>query len=394
MRIVEHRHKLYLKAGQHCVHDISCGILRRATLEEFVRQDVLHTLRIRYGWPRNMMITEYNLAPYGRGRIDLLLVLPGHKGDQPFAVIECKAPEIPIDHKCLDQASVYANQLSAPYVVLTNRSETVVMYNDGQSWWDVRDLPHFKKACQNPNIMPRPLTPSPPFQRPRWAVLSNPAALRNLVDDHYDVISPHTDAIRWRPILDFHGILRDEFESPSLPWDDHGYRIAEDWGVSERWFGNAGGGTWSGSYRSLLAYDQAQEPHTIGLMVSASSEHVNDPRFGNSPSKTYLVVAVSDAERRHISLELNLDEHTRRVRSGWELWHNGRLVAGRSGTVKRERVLRFVAQEASDLVVDNIVKLGTLPADRQLTWEDLQEPLLRLARYALIRDRLRSELKS
>ena len=64
--------------------------------------------------------------------------------------------------------------------------------------------------------------------------------------------------------------------------------------MSDRWFGNAGGGMWSGSYRSLLVYDQAQEPHTIGFMVSASSELVNDPRFGNSPSKTYLVVAVSE----------------------------------------------------------------------------------------------------
>jgi hypothetical protein len=178
-----------------------------------------------------------------------------------------------------------------------------------------------------------------------------------------------------------------------LPWDDHGYRIEEDWGVSDLWFGNAAGGTWFGSYRSLLVYDQEQEPHTIGLMVSASAELVNDPWFRNSLSKTYLIVAVSDAERTHISLELNLDEHTRRVRSGLELWHNGRLTAGCSGAVKWERVLRFVAQEASGLVVGSEVKLGTLPTDRQLEWEDLQEPLLRLARYALVRDRLRSELK-
>jgi hypothetical protein len=49
MRIIEHTHKLYLKAEQHCIHDISCGVLRSATPEEIVRQDVLHTLRRRYG---------------------------------------------------------------------------------------------------------------------------------------------------------------------------------------------------------------------------------------------------------------------------------------------------------------------------------------------------------
>jgi hypothetical protein len=195
MRIVEHRHKLYLKAEQHCIHDVSCGVLRRATLEEFVRQDVLHTLLTRYGWPRNMMKTEFNLAGYGRGRIDLLLELPGHEGNQPFAVVECKAPQIPIDEKCFLQAKRYASKLGTPYVVLTNRSEVVVLYiDDGQSWKDVADLSHFKKACRNPNSTPTPLAPLPPFRRPTWAVLSNPAALRNLINDHDDVISPHTDS--------------------------------------------------------------------------------------------------------------------------------------------------------------------------------------------------------
>jgi hypothetical protein len=263
---------------------------------------------------------------------------------------------------------------------------------DGESWDYVDDLPDFEQVCQDPNIAPQILAPLPPFQRPKWTDLNNPASLRNLAESRPDVISPHTDSRLWRPILDLEGILHDESESPSLPWDSHRYRMAEDWGVPYLSLGNLSGGTWSGPYRNLLTYDPVGDPHTIGFMVSASSELINDPRSGNSPSKAYLIVAVLEDRRTHISLELNLHEHMRRTRQGWELWHNGRLTAGRFGSMTRARVRQFVASHASDLVVDNEIKLGTLPADRQLTWTDLQDPLLRLARYALIRDQFRSEL--
>lgn len=88
------------------------------TPEEWVRQHVIHFLLAHTEVPIGLIATELGMkinklkrrsdvVVYGRDKSILLL-------------IECKAPEIPIDDKVLHQAAQYNSHVKANYIWLTN----------------------------------------------------------------------------------------------------------------------------------------------------------------------------------------------------------------------------------------------------------------------------------
>ena len=88
------------------------------TPEEWVRQHVIHFLLAHTEVPIGFIATELGMkinklkrrsdvVVYGRDKSILLLV-------------ECKAPEIPIDDKVLHQAAQYNSHVKANYIWLTN----------------------------------------------------------------------------------------------------------------------------------------------------------------------------------------------------------------------------------------------------------------------------------
>jgi len=391
MKLSVRDHKRYLNGGRSCVQDLSCGLLRIDNPEELVRQDFIWTLIKEYRWPRSLVWSEFPLARagLGRGRVDVLLVLPD---ETPFAVMECKAPTVPLDSKCYAQAENYAEALGVRYIILTNRSDTeVYAYASDEEPRKVVDLPSYATVMRDPDLVPPDEPALVEFRRPLWCDLSAPARLQTMVEEASGTVSVRTPAWLAKHVLDLDGLFLDEGEKPSLPWKEPGCTIDEDWGTSYWWFGNAAGGLWEGNYRSFLVRDATGDSHVVRLALMASAELEKDPRFGNCESKTYLVVAVTDAERAHNALQLCMDRFTRREGSFLELWHDGRLTAGRTGAVKRDNVISFVKSRAPDLVSGDQVSLGHLPADHSITWTDAKPFLSRLIRYALIRDQFRND---
>jgi hypothetical protein len=139
--------------------------------------------------------------------------------------------------------------------------------------------------------------------------------------------------------------------------------------------------------------DKETKSHqVVSLTILAGAKRTNDPRFGNRRGLTYLLVAVDDGPSSHQSLQLSLDDAvsgSSKVPGSVVITHNGRLTAGKRGSVKREVVLEHLGRSAPHLVDNGVVHLGSLPAKRLIEWSDAHDFLMRTVRYGLARDELR-----
>ncbi len=88
------------------------------TPEEWVRQHVIHYLIKEKNYSPLLISVEKQLDINGlKRRFDIVVF---NKKLKPYLLIECKAPQIPIDQKTFDQANRYNWLLKAPYLLLTN----------------------------------------------------------------------------------------------------------------------------------------------------------------------------------------------------------------------------------------------------------------------------------
>ena len=105
----------------HNKEQIFCDFRRRwvrLTPEEWVRQQLLHRLVERHGFPASLIAVE---VPFR------LPSLQGGDGGSlfPLMIIECKAETVPLSQKTLDQAVAYNRKLNVPYLLLHNGPQTV-----------------------------------------------------------------------------------------------------------------------------------------------------------------------------------------------------------------------------------------------------------------------------
>ncbi len=90
--------------------------------EEWVRQLLIRYLLHR-AYPAGRLAVEQSLVVNGRTRrFDLLAY---NAQGQPFLLVECKAPEVNISQKAMDQIAAYNHALKAPYLLLTNGRQTL-----------------------------------------------------------------------------------------------------------------------------------------------------------------------------------------------------------------------------------------------------------------------------
>ncbi|NVK26880.1 MAG: type I restriction enzyme HsdR N-terminal domain-containing protein [Flavobacteriia bacterium] len=93
------------------------------TPEEWVRQHLIGHLLYDLGYPPSTIAIEKKVTLNGMPkRFDALIY---HKG-QPAILIECKAPNVPLNEEVFHQACRYNTQLKAPMTVLSNGLQTIV----------------------------------------------------------------------------------------------------------------------------------------------------------------------------------------------------------------------------------------------------------------------------
>lgn len=92
--------------------------------EEFVRQLLLHFLIHDMRYNRNRITVERGVAVNTeRKRTDILVF---DQDMRPFLLIECKAPQIPLNTSVFRQAANYNGALKVPYLMISNGRESYV----------------------------------------------------------------------------------------------------------------------------------------------------------------------------------------------------------------------------------------------------------------------------
>jgi hypothetical protein len=92
------------------------------TDEEWVRQNFINYLITEKKYPSSLFAVEkeIKLGELSK-RFDILIYDANHK---PWMLIECKAPEIALDEKVLEQVLRYNMSIPCEYLIITNGSDT------------------------------------------------------------------------------------------------------------------------------------------------------------------------------------------------------------------------------------------------------------------------------
>jgi hypothetical protein len=88
------------------------------TPEEWVRQHVVHWLVAEFAYPKSLMQIESGLRYNAMTKRSDLIVYD--RAGQPFLLVECKAPDVPLTEATFAQAARYNSVVKAPYLLITN----------------------------------------------------------------------------------------------------------------------------------------------------------------------------------------------------------------------------------------------------------------------------------
>ncbi len=109
--------------------------------EEWVRQQLCHALIRDFGFPSGGMQLEAGLeVGLGKFRTDLVVF---HKRN-PIILIECKAPDVPLSHETLDQASRYNLKLGVEHLLISNGIQHIHFRKQGEAWEEKFEIPDFQ----------------------------------------------------------------------------------------------------------------------------------------------------------------------------------------------------------------------------------------------------------
>ena len=92
------------------------------TPEEWVRQHLVNLLIQHLGYPASLIKLEGGLSYEKLDKRSDILVFD--RDAKPFLLVECKAPEVPVSKKTVEQASRYNKILKAPYLAVSNGLKT------------------------------------------------------------------------------------------------------------------------------------------------------------------------------------------------------------------------------------------------------------------------------
>lgn len=376
------------RAGKAAYFDPIRKIIVAATAEEAVRQEVMRRLVLEWNLSPSDLRVEEPMTRHQkgvRGRADVVVLLDAI----PWILFECKAPGVPVDDDALDQALRYNDTLGSDYVCITNgdRSRWFLMdYNEAGTEYDPIEI----EAPGHVNDLLEGTLQSlerQEFVRPTLAECHSTELAREYLEQQ-DVIGCDTPSHLHPFIINLDGLLMQDTSLGAIGSHLEGMTVVED-GKRETKFGNAGGGSYDGTYRYFLLRDGSNEHTVVSLAFMATMKTENDPWWGTLKGKTYLIVAIDDFERRHSSLQLNVDLNVKLTDHSWEIWHDGRLASGHKGSVPRKEVVDHMKSTLPDLVEGNRIHLGSLPLDELFTPENSGRLLANLIRYAIERDRVR-----
>ena len=98
----------------------------RLTPEEWVRQQLLHTMVAQMDYPVSRIAVEKAITVGdAKKRCDAVVY---DAALAPLMIIECKAETVPLTQKTLDQAITYNRKLNVPYLLLSNGVQSIFVH--------------------------------------------------------------------------------------------------------------------------------------------------------------------------------------------------------------------------------------------------------------------------
>ena len=388
---------VYQRNGREVYFDPIREIFILKNPEEIIRQKVVQYLQAELGVPKSMIEVEVPLSYYkekARGRVDILVSGSTENNElAPLMLIECKAPGVPLTDDVFEQAAKYDEILMVDCMMITNGSEfRAYGWDETTNWYKLlAEVPSYNSLVTKQK-MQYVTDDFPAWKRPVFEKYPDPETIQYFTDDLV-MIGEDTPKELHPILINIGGFLLDENQRMK-PQKLFGIDIIEDGGIRYTCFGNAAGGQWAGEYRYFILKDDEGNNQIISMRTFAKGKFENHKVWGNSKGTTYFIVAIDDLDKKHNSLQLNLDAHLRRVDGGYVVWHDGRLTAGKSGSTKRAEVLDFIRKNAPELIgSDGMVFLGKLTCTEELSWDqpETNDLIGRMIKYALVRDQFRKQ---
>lgn len=369
--------RTYFKEGKRCIFDPIREILIVETPEEIIRQKFVRYLIEELKVPKNKIELEVPMSHFkkgAKGRADIIVYGENDEMcDIPIMLIECKAPNIPLVDEVWFQAYKYDYILGAGYIIITNGSVTygAAWDEEDKEYYLVEELPRYEQLLSDKNFK-FVYDDFQGWEKPNFKELFSNKNIEQFIE--FGWLNENTSKDLYPLVLNLGAFIFDTKISCS-PIKIDKLNIIED-GHRYTSFGNAGGGWWSGDFRYFILEDKEGNNQIISVSILGS----------------YLVVAIDDFDKRHNSLQLNLDKYTEVQGNKYTIWHDGRLTVGRSGSAKRKEVIEFIRNKEPGMVLPNgKIILGTFDCSKEIQWsQDTTKQFIKnLIKYAILRDEFR-----
>ena len=118
----------------------------KLTPEEWVRQHVINYLITEKQYPAGRLALEMQHKYLQQGRRTDLIAFNATM--QPCLLVECKAPEIILNNKVIEQSALYNTQIKSPFTLITNGLSHYCFQTDymQKKSWYIDEIPDYAKA--------------------------------------------------------------------------------------------------------------------------------------------------------------------------------------------------------------------------------------------------------
>lgn len=348
------------------------------TPEEAIRQKTIKFLEEYLGIPLNRLRVEESMAHVklrAKGRADIVVYRDDNK-NHPLMVIECKAPEIDIScEEVREQAERYRIILKADYIMLINGVQIIIYKYDSNQYLELDDIPTYEDLLESKISFKKSI----PLTSYNYEEVMSRQLQKKFEKIYLGCETPNQ--VKGFALNFLNLIMLKTIDSSSIL---ENIGVFEDKGIGKTRFGNSAGYNYQLKTRLFIAKDNRKKDQILGISL-----------YGNY--NTQLNVSITNSERRHHSLQLDMDKfckydyRTDKI----VITHNGTLSTGRGGSISKFTVIDYIKNNAPELICDEEIHLGTLDNSRLLEWDyyDVQSFVKNLFQYAILRDEIRKKFK-
>ncbi len=378
--------EIYRRNGKDCYLDNIRQKMIIITPEETVRQKVIGFLINDLNVPSEMIQVEESMSEYGinsKLRADIVIRKIVDDMEYVLAVIECKAPDVAIDDKGVQQLQNYCRLIDAEYSMITNGNDFRFFYFDEEDFQEMDNFPNYGEMLDG---LVYEYTPPAPFKRiPSFDQIDE--FIRRSEEYRYVIGSSSNYKIAHIGINLYECFMDTKHKMPKGEYQL--FTLIKDYGVRNLTYRNSSGSGFNGYYRSfLIKYKNSVE--FVSFSVSSYCTQAKPDEI-----KTTLNIAIDNEKSAHHSLEYILDKNIVLEHDEVKFYHDGRMAVGNIGSAKISDLRALVKKKYPCIIDDNEICLGKLKIGRLWSLDHKQVISLmeNMISYALIRDELRKKLK-